>query len=258
MYGLTHRLTKRVFITGLLILLLSCGKDKTIINNIIVEEPKAFVVGEIGPKFHHHNVEVSITVANTFTIPEILVNDTPIDIYGYADLGIIFYENDYIIDEGDSIELVISYTKQDSAEGLARADLMYPGPFEFIGFNENVIDTVYVGEDLSINWTSSEGKERYIFKGFFSYLYRDSLGQSDGVNIFVDSIMFDTSMFIPATVLFPNEANIMEVVTGGGDFSVYAESGPVRPGDNSNIYGDGSGFIYTRNRTRLVTFEILD
>ncbi|MCP4582854.1 MAG: hypothetical protein GY839_14690 [candidate division Zixibacteria bacterium] len=258
MYGLTHRLAKKIFISAILIILLSCGRDETIINNTIVEEPNAYVIGEIGPRYDHYNVVISIMVTNTFTIPEVLVNDTPIDIYGYADLGIRYYENDFVIDEGDSLELVVSYAKQDGAEGFARAGLIYPGPFELIGFNEDAFDTIYVGDDFNANWTSSEGSDRYVLDGWFSYLYQDTLGQSHGVNYYIDTTILDTSLFLPASTIFPNEADITDILTGGAEFSVYGVSGPVNPGENSNISGDGSGFVYARNRTRLVDFEILD
>jgi hypothetical protein len=139
-------------------------------------------------------------------------------------------------DPDNEYELIVSHKG-----GEARATITLPGDFEIISPLED--DTLYQGENLTVNWSLSERAERYELHIRLSYYYGDTANPNHS-SFRLDTILSETEagITIPEEKIFlPDIDSIQE---GYGYVDIQSENGPqIGMSAEGNISGEGSGYF---------------
>lgn len=155
-----------------------------------------------------------------------------------------FQERDFDISPGDTAELLVAYTKSDGSPGSAQSVIKVPDHFEITSHDTSLIDSLPIGGDLGVTWSSSDGADAYSVYFSIRYYYYDTTGSDRYFYYMLDTLFADTSITFASSLLFPNANEIDSLDDGFGNLDVTAVSGPIGPGAEGNITGDGIGFFH--------------
>ncbi|MEO0074406.1 MAG: hypothetical protein ABIK43_07120 [candidate division WOR-3 bacterium] len=104
-------------------------------------------------------------------------------------------------------------------------------------------------------WQKSAAAQWYWVELYVEYDFLDSLGRWDDHLFELETLVVDTSLFIPRRRLFP--WYVADVIEGDAAVVVWSGNGPaVEPGDFSNIRGIGYGFFNATNEPREKYFYV--
>ena len=198
-----------------------------------------YVVARVDvPGYRSYSSYARVEVYNSPGIPSVNIND----ILLYRRDPSYFSHTDFPISEGDSAELLVTYTKTDGNPGIAQANIVMPEPFE-ITVPDTSRDTISFGDSIIVGWSSSEGAEIYSLEFYFQFYYVDTSGTQQSFYYSIDTLLTDTLIVFPPSVLFPSAGEIDSMMYGYGNFEIWAVNGPIRENDFGNITGDGIGFF---------------
>jgi hypothetical protein len=128
-----------------------------------------------------------------------------------------------------------------------------PGDFEITFPQEN--DTLFLDEDFTVSWTTSENAERYFVSMVILYGYTDTAG--NGGSVYLDSFFYttDTSFIIPLERVLPSD---IDSVRGGfGNVAVSSENGAwIGHSLEGNITGEGVGYFTAYNQINEIKGDI--
>ena len=154
-----------------------------------------------------------------------------------------YYNYELPLIQGDEAQLTIDYTKINGTSGTAGSNITLPGEFEYTSHEPDSTIILSLGDSLEVEWAaSSDANGYYIYMSLY-YRYLDTLGAYHYVSVGLDTAITDTGIFFPSSRIFPNQ-NEIDTITWVDSYSgihVYAISGPLFPGDDGNITGDGIG-----------------
>jgi hypothetical protein len=213
------------------------------------EPPLIWVIGQIaGPTMWDSTADANFDIyyiSHCLDIPIVRINSTEIPFYDINPMGVIaYYENDFPVIRGDSVSLLITYTKTNGATGTARAYGMFPQEFGIISPDTSSTYTITKGDSLTVIWSASTGASYYLADLHFDYRYIDTSGNYKSLYISHDTILTDTSITFSSSFLFPNLAEIDSIRWGDGYFDVWAYNGPeMEGGSQGNLEGDAVGFF---------------
>jgi hypothetical protein len=216
--------------------------DPSIVASIEVsEDNKAFNMGKF-----------VMSIYNIPSIPHIRVNEK----YIVPGDGIIFdsgnleYSEYLSLDRDDSAFLDITYTKLDGSPGVASSDIPLPTQFAVI----NPAITISAIEDVTAEWSMSQGADAYWVYYRFGFDFFDTAGVRQKIETWVDIVMApdDTTLVVPATTIFPNQDEIDIIAGFTGTIDIRAVTGPWLPGEANNFVGDAYGvFVGTTENQHI-------
>jgi hypothetical protein len=196
----------------------------------VSEDIKAFDVGEF-----------AMSIYNAPSIPHVRLNNKDImpDDMGMFDEGRLVYKEYFGLVRDDSAFLDISYTKLDGSPGAASSDISLPAQFAVI----DPVRFILVNEDPMAEWDMSQGADAYWVYYYFSFGYDDTAGVYQMIEVTCDTVMAadDTSLTVPASIIFPPLDEIGEIHSFVGSFDLRAVTGPWFPGEMNNFSGDAYG-----------------
>jgi hypothetical protein len=191
---------------------------------------------------------IQVSVGGTRLVPVVCINNDTLGIYSYRKDEYTYlseFRENLSVAPGNECDLVVYHD-----EGEASATITLPGDFEITSPKED--SALQQNEDLIVNWSPSEGAERYKLKIDLSYYYVDTSGASTRFDLDT-SFYTTTNITIPKERLFPPE---VDSVDGGfGNVSIYSESGPwIGHTTEGNISGEGVGYFIASNQTPEIRY----
>jgi len=203
-----------------------------------------YVMGEVwGPAPGDSLSFVGVNIANCPSIPAVSVNGVLFENFGIPDGTFEFVQDDVPIYMGDSFRIEVDYTKMDGAPCYAWCDHCLPGDFELISPPPDSVVELELYEDLTFEWGSSEGADRYYLDFHYRIYYHDLAGDLHTKYFYLDTVMQDLSLTISAGDLYPDEAEVDSIDFYQGSGLIYSGNGPHDIGDMSNVEGDAYGFF---------------
>lgn len=137
--------------------------------------------------------------------------------------------------------------------GEAFSRVVMPGNFELTRPVERYV--LELDSALVISWRPSVGARWYWVELYCDYDFLDTSGVWDDYTIDLDTIVYDTSLVLIPSALFPR--HVGQLVEGDGSVAIVAGYGPeLEPGDVGNIRGAGYGFFTAGNEPRDRYFYI--
>ena len=187
----------------------------------------------------------AVEVEGTELLPIATINNDTLDLSSCNPEGEYMWESyfrgDVSAASDNKYELRVYHTG-----GEATATITLPGDFELTSIEEN--DTLNQNEDLVINWSSSEGAERYNLRVRLYYYYGDTANPTSS-SFSLDTVFSktDTGLSLQKENLFSGE--IDSILEGYGNIDLCAENGPqIGASSEGNISGEGIGYFTAVNR----------
>jgi hypothetical protein len=248
---------KNIFIIHFIIISLivsffyGCENGPTVINygdpSIFAELRKSERIGEL---------LADVEVEGTRLIPVVVINDDTLALgacnpKGEYMWGSVFTD-EVSIDPDNEYELIVSHNG-----GEASAAITLPGDFEITSPEE--YGTLYTNENLTVNWSQSEGVERYELHISLGYSYGDT-ANPDFRRFYLDTLLSNTvtSLTVQGERIFPSEIEIDSIQEGNGSLYINAANGPqIGISSEGNISGEGIGY-FTALCRRSMHFIIED
>jgi len=232
---------------AILIAIMGCRGEQGPQGPPAPESPPICVFGFVyGPTGSDTTSSVGINVYLKEFLPEIpltKINDIEIPAGCFGGNSFCYSEYDLAVNPGDSANLTIGFTKVDGSPGTVWAKGVLPGKFAITSHDTASEDTIMKGDSVTVTWAPSSGASYYFIDFYFYYHYIDTSGNDESFSYSMDTTLTDTSITFPASMLFPNLAEIDSVRYGYGHFDIEAIHGPVlEGGSEGNVSGDGLGF----------------
>jgi hypothetical protein len=229
------------FFTVFIIIFLSngCKNGPTVIS---YGEP--LISAELRTYDSIHLPRAYVKIEGTELLPIVVINYDTLELGNCSPKGQYMWES-YFADEvstdpENEYELMVSHSR-----GEANATITLPGNFGITSPQEE--DTLHLNEDLLINWSSSEGAERYNLRIRLYCYYGDTANPTQS-SFRLDTLLSktQTSLTLQKEKIFSSE--IDSVQEGFGYVDISAENGPqVGISAEGNIYGEGVGYFATSN-----------
>lgn len=157
--------------------------------------------------------------------PEFTVYGGALGYYGMFNLG-----------AGNAVNMTVDM----GDDGTCEFDGSLPGASTIVGNSR--IDVTY-GEPCTATWTASADADAYWYSGYMNMRYYDTGGSSHYTYGNVRGMTTATSITINVADEFDDVVVDFDYVDYiSGNFYVQPISGPLNPGDASNITGVGEGF----------------
>lgn len=235
------------------IVLIGCNGSDTIIY-----EPYVYVTGYVSPKVDDSLAYCSVRAMNLPSIPELIINDQTYRMIFYENL-FYYYSDELPVEESELVNIQINFNKPDGDNGSVMAEIMLPESVEIISENESDYDTVQLGDDLEVFWTKSENADYYEIVFYINYHYMPDTINYRSFNCRVDTILTDTTVYLEASIMLPDQVEIDSIYYYGfynSIISVRAASGPHFVGDIGNVTGDGTGIFngYSNRKEKRFIF----
>ena len=186
-----------------------------------------------------------VQVEGTELLPVVTINNDTLELSSCNPEGEYIWESyfrgDVSTAPNNEYELIVSH-----AGGEATAAITLPGDFELTSIQEN--DTLNQNEDLIINWSSSEGVEKYNLSVRLYYYYGDTADPTYS-SFRLDTILskMTTGLTLEKEKFFSPE--IDSILEGYGYIYLNAENGPqIGTSSEGNISGEGIGYFTAINR----------
>lgn len=233
---------------AMILLCLGCGANST------GDDPKIGVYGSIHPGDPDTTVTAAyFWVTNSPSIPYAVINNEEYEAYDYySSFRINAWDID--VEPGGEVSIDVYFTSSNNLESVASVDIFYPGNFEILTLDDRWHDTMNLGEDYFLDWTSSENADYYSLGIQYDYNYRDSYAEWRVHYLRLDTVLTDSELNLSAAFLYPDIEEIYTFEGGDGRVNIYAVTGPMLAGEPGNVEGDGFGIV--RGKTNEIWFNL--
>jgi hypothetical protein len=206
-----------------------------------------FITGEIsynsmGEKTSYAQVEIS----NCEVFPGVSIND--IELKSSLSYGSFrFTGNNLPIFPEDEVRLLVT------SDGTAQVIFNMPGEFEITSHDSLIV--LPLGQDLSVNWSTSNFAEFYAVHVFLHYSWIDYNNKIHTDDYILDTLSAKNQITIPSHFIFPDLNQISSITSSVGYFDVAAGIGPWKEEDSGNVTGDATGFF--NGRTNIDDIDLV-
>ncbi|RJP77520.1 MAG: hypothetical protein C4524_08190 [Candidatus Zixiibacteriota bacterium] len=144
---------------------------------------------------------------------------------------------------GDMVRLEVNFPAEDGRSCCAWTDLILPDSFALVFPGPDTAAALPLGADLEAAWEASAGADAYrLVVNSYCY-YLDAQGQDILFSYLLDTLISDTAITLPGSVIGPEPAGVDSILSSTIGVQVRALHGPWQSGDPGNVHGDGVGLI---------------
>jgi hypothetical protein len=219
-----------------------------------------------------------VTISNVLSLPGVSINGTelipesmprinssapsvifdpaeiPLLAFGPMGGGLSYYGTIWI-DEEENAHLVVEFGRPDGSTGTAEATVCVPDYFSILDVsNGGQITPV---SDVTAEWSSSEGAEKYYIYGSYSCSYRNLSAEVVYTSFWSDTVVTDTTFVFQGDELFPSPPDLDYHISLDGYVYITAVCGPIETGDIGNVTGDGAGFFVGMSPSRSLHLQYM-
>jgi len=248
----TKKYICKALASAFILMSINCGTNST------GDDPKIGVYGTIYPCQPDTSATcVSLTVTNSPSIPSVVINGTE---YEYFDNYIYFRFNAWDIDvePGGKVSIDVYFTSSNQLQSVAGVDIFYPGNFELLTLENSIVDTMRLGEDYFLDWTTSENADGYPVTVQYWYSYYNSANEWFNSHYSLDTIMIESELTLSSSFLYPDLEEVYDFYGGDGRIDIYAATGPMLAGEPGNVEGDGFGIVNGKTTIRRIILLIVE
>ena len=164
--------------------------------------------------------------------------------------GSLSYYGRIWIDEEESAHLVVEFGRPDGSTGTAEATVCVPDYFSILDVSNG--GNITSMSDVTAEWSSSDGAEKYYIFGSYYCTYRNLSAEEISTSFWRDTVVTDTTFVFHGADLFPSPADLDYHISFDGNVSISPVCGPIETGDSGNVTGDGEGFFIGMGSSRYI------